>query len=102
MMKELLSSVAERYIVSNISMFNHNNKIYIYNSNGESKELGECTFNNAAEQIAYYCLDNNIEFVQIYGNGVFLGPIAKRIQKEVSKQSLNFANKNLKVKVTIG
>jgi hypothetical protein len=101
-MKELLSSVADKYIVSNISMFSNNNKIYIYDNYGNAKEIGECSFSNAAQQIAYYCLDNDIEFVQIYGNGLFLGPIAKMITKEVDKQGLNFANKNLKVKVTVG
>ena len=101
MMKELSNSVADKYIVSNISMFGGNNKIYLYGADGTSKELGEASFYNVAEQIAYYCLDNDVEFVQIYGNGLFLGPVAKQITKEVNKQSLNF-NKALKVKVTIG
>ena len=101
-MKELLNSVADKYIVSNISMFSNNNKIYIYDNYNNVREVGECSFSNAAQQIAYYCLDNNIEFVQIYGNSLFLGPIAKMITKEVNKQSLSFANKDLKVKVTIG
>lgn len=94
--------MANRYIVSNLSMFNYHNKIYIYNDNGESEEIGECNLNDAAEQIAYHCLNNDIEFVQIYGNGLYLRPIAKSIVREVDKQKLNYSNKNLKVKVTIG
>lgn len=100
-MKELLNSVADKYIVSNISMFGGNNKIYLYGTDGTHKELGEATFKDVAEQIAYYCLDNDVEFVQIYGNKLFLGPVAKQITKEVSKQNLTFG-KGLKVKVTIG
>ena len=100
-MKELLNSVADKYIVSNISMFSGNNKIYLYSSDGSYKELGEAEFKNVANQIAYYCLDNDIEFVKLYGNGLFLGPIAKMITKEVNKQNLTF-NKKLKVKVTVG
>ena len=102
MMKELLSSVADKYIVSNVNMFSNKNKIYIYDSLGNAQEIGECSFSDVAQQIAYHCLDNDIEFVQLYGNGLFLGPVAKLITKEVNKQSLNFANKNLKVKVTVG
>ena len=102
MMKELLSSVADKYIVSNISMFSNNNKIYIYDNYGNAREIGVCGFNDAAQQIAYYCLDNDIEFVQLYGNKMFLAPVAKMITKEVDKQSLSFANKDLKVKVAVG
>lgn len=100
-MKELLNSVADKYIVSNISMFGGNNKIYLYGADGTHKELGEASFKDIAGQIAYYCLDNDVEFVQIYGNGLFLGPVAKQITKEVNKQSLTFG-KGLKVKVMIG
>lgn len=93
--------MADKYIVSNISMFGGNNKIYLYGADGTHKELGEASFNEVAKQIAYYCLENDVEFVQIYGNGVFLGPIAKSITKEVNKQNINF-KKGLKVKVTVG
>ena len=91
----------DKYIISNISMFNANNKIYLYTTDGDSKLLSECPFNQIAEQIAYHCLDNDIELVQINGNKLFLAPIAKKIVHEADKQSLTF-NKKLTVKVVIG
>lgn len=55
--------MADKYIVSNISMFSRNNKIYLYDSAGDALKLDECSYEDAAEKIAYYCLDNDVEFV---------------------------------------
>lgn len=92
--------MADKYIVSNITMFNYNHKIYLYGTNGIELELDTGTYDEMAEKIAYYCFKNNIELVQLHGNKLFLTPIAKKIYKEVDKNK-NLFSKKLNVKVVI-
>ena len=100
MMKELLNSVADKYIFSNISLFNFVNKVYLYSKDGTCEELGEGTHEDLPVLIAEQCFKNNIDYVRIHGNKIFVNPIVKNIEKEVNKKNCEFSQK-INVKVVV-
>ena len=101
MMKELLNSVADKYIVSNISMFGGNNKIYLYGADGTNKELGRLLSIMQQSKLLIIVQIMMLNLFKFMATVYSLAQQQSKLQKEVNKQSLNF-NKALKVKVTVG
>ena len=84
-------------IICNLNMFDMNQ--YIYKHNDNTKDfipIGEVPVEALAQKIATECKINEIHFVHLYGDEIFLEPIVENI-KEFGKQNYAFEDINVEV-----